>query len=90
VACPKPSTDADVRQFRVRGGESCEQGRRVLTYAAFRHGGGCDRGCHHDGYTCLEHLGRLTQFPSGASLYTYVDDVCIRGRREAAWRIVFH
>jgi hypothetical protein len=33
---------------------------------------------------------RFTQTLSGASILTFVDDVCAQGNRRAAWRIVFH
>ena len=89
TSCPPPDGRADIRLFRVRGGETCEHARRVLTHVAF-HSKGCAHGCRHDGYTCLEHLARHTQANSGLSLFTYVDDVCTRGDDQAAWRIVFH
>jgi hypothetical protein len=90
TACQRPAGDVDIRQFRVRGGESCHHARRILGYATFGSEGGCRQGCRHEGYTCLEHLGRHTQQQSGRSLFTYVDDVCARDTREAAWRVVFH
>src|SRR5262245_4751753 len=89
-ACPRPAGEVDIRQVRVRGDESCDHAHRILRYATFGSEGGCRQGCKHEGYTCLEHLGRHTQQLSGRSLFTYVDDVCAQGTREAAWRVVFH
>jgi hypothetical protein len=90
TACPRPAGEVDIRQFRVRGQESCDHAHRILRYATFGSEGGCRQGCKHEGYTCLEHLGRHTQQLSGLSLFTYVDDVCAHGSHEAAWRVVFH
>ena len=89
AACPRPPGTVDIRQFRIRGDESCDHAKRILGYAAYETEGSCDRGCRHEGYTCLEHLRRLTQ-NSGLSLFTYVDDICTRDTRQARWRIVFH
>jgi hypothetical protein len=90
IACSRPPGPADIRQFRVRGEETCDHARRLLGYVASAQGGDCNRGCRHEGYTCLEHLVRFTQTLSGASSFTFVDDVCAQGTRRAAWRIVFH
>jgi hypothetical protein len=38
VTCLRPPEGADVRQLRVKGGETCGHARRVLDYAAFGHG----------------------------------------------------
>ena len=89
-SCPRPPGGADVRQFRVRGAETCGHARRVLGYAAFGHEGGCGRACHYLGFTCQERPGGLKRNSSGGSYYTYVDESCARGSRHAAWRIVFH
>jgi hypothetical protein len=88
--CSRPPGAADIRQFRVRGDETCGHARRLLGYVASVQGGDCNRGCHHEGYTCLEHLVRFTQTLSGASVFTYVDDICARGTSRATWRIVFN
>jgi hypothetical protein len=79
-----------VRQFRVKGGETCRHAKRVLDYTAFGHEGGCGRACHYLGFTCQERPGGLEHNSSGGSYYTYVDDSCARGQRHANWRIVFH
>jgi hypothetical protein len=90
TSCPRPSSAADIRQFRVRGGETCSHGSRVLGYTAFGHEGSCGDACRYLGYTCREHPGGLRSNSSGGSYYTYEDDACVRGPRRAAWRIVFH
>jgi hypothetical protein len=91
TSCPRPSSAADIRRFRVRGGETCSHAGRVLGYAAFGHEGSCgDDACHYLGYVCGQHPGGLKSNSSCGSYYTYEDDVCVRGPRQAAWRIVFH
>jgi hypothetical protein len=90
ASCPRPLARADVRQFRVKGGETCRHAKRVLDYTAFGHEGGCGRACHYLGFTCQERPGGLEHNSSGGSYYTYVDDSCARGQRHANWRIVFH
>jgi hypothetical protein len=90
TSCPRPPGGADVRNFRVKGGETCAHARRVLDYTAFGHEGGCGRGCHYLGFTCQERPGGLKRVPGGGSTYTYSDDSCTRGSRQAEWRIVFH
>jgi hypothetical protein len=74
----------------VRGGETCSRARRVLGYTAFRHEGSCGDTCHYLGYVCQQHPGALKSNAYSGSYYTYEDDTCIRGPRQAAWRIVFH
>jgi hypothetical protein len=74
----------------VSGGETCDHGKRVLDYAAFGHEGGCGDACHYLGYTCREQPGGLRSNGSGGSYYAYVDDVCVRGPHQAAWRVVSH
>jgi hypothetical protein len=74
----------------VRGGETCSHGSRVLGYTAFGHEGSCGDACRYLGYTCREHPGGLRSNSSGGSYYTYEDDACVRGPRQAAWRIVVH
>lgn len=88
LPCPRPRSHADIRRFRVAGGETCAHARRVLDYAAFGHEGGC---CPHQslGFTCHDRPGGLERNSSGGG-YTYDDDWCVRGVRRAAWRIVFH
>jgi hypothetical protein len=90
VSCPRPPGRADVRRFRVEGGETCGHARRLLGYTAFGHEGGCGRTCHYLGFTCGERPGGLERNSSGGSYYTYVDEWCARGPRRATWRIVFH
>jgi hypothetical protein len=90
VSCPRPPGGADVRQFRVKGGETCGHARRVLGYTAFGHEGGCGDACHYLGFICRDRPGGLKRNSSGGSYYTHVDDWCARGPRRAAWRIVFH
>jgi hypothetical protein len=90
VSCPRPPGHADVRRFSVRGGETCSHARRVLGYTAFGHEGACGRACHYLGFTCRDDPGGLRRDQSGGSYYTYVDDWCTRGHRQATWRIVFH
>ena len=88
ISCPRPPSAADIRRFRVTGGEKCGHARLVLDYTAFGHEGGCGDACHHLGYTRYERPGGLERNSSGGSYYTYVDDRCVRGSRRAAWRIV--
>lgn len=90
VSCPRPSSAADIRRFRVKGGEACDHAKRVLGYAAFGHEGACGDACHYLGYNCRDHPGGLKRNSSGGSYFTYVDDLCVRGSRQAAWRVVFH
>jgi hypothetical protein len=90
TACPRPSSHADIRRFRVRGGETCAKAKRILDWVSFGHEGSCGRACRHLGYTCSQVPGGLKREPSGGSTYTYSDDTCVRGERRAAWRIVFH
>src|SRR3954453_9938540 len=90
-ACPRPTSAADIRRFRVRGGETCAHGKGILDYAAFGHEGMCGTdGCRYQGYTCRQQPGGLRANSTGGSDFTYEDAVCIRGRHEAAWRIVSH
>jgi hypothetical protein len=88
VTCPRPPEGADVRQFRVKGGETCGHARRVLDYAAFGHEGECSP-CSYLGFMCRERPGGLERNSFG-SYYTFSDDSCVHGPRRAAWRIVFH
>lgn len=88
--CPRPPGAADIRRFRVRGGETCTHASQVLGYTAFGHEGSCGDACHYHGYTCRQHPGGLKSNSSGGSYYTYENDACVRGSREAAWRIVLH
>jgi len=90
LSCPRPPSDADIRQFRVKGGETCAHANRVLGYTAFGHEGSCGDACHYLGYTCRQLPGGLKSNSSGGSYYTYEDDSCVRGQRHAAWRIVYH
>ena len=90
VSCPPPAGRADVRRFRVTGGETCSHARRVLAYTAFGHEGACGRSCHYLGFTCQDSPGGLEPTSFGGSYYTYEDDSCVRGPRRAAWRIVIH
>lgn len=91
TSCPRPSSAADIRRFRVSGGETCRHAARVLGYTAFGHEGGCGNdGCHYLGYVCGDHAGGLKSNSYGGSYYTYEDDICARGPRRAAWRIVSH
>ena len=90
VSCPPPpDSAADVRRFRVKGGETCGHARRVLGYTDFGHEGECSP-CHYLGYTCRQLPGGLKRNSSGGSYYTYQDDLCVSGQRRASWRIVFH
>jgi hypothetical protein len=88
--CPRPSIAADIRRFSVMGGETCRHANRVLGFTAFGHEGSCGDACHYLGYTCRQRPGGLKSNGSGGSYYSYEDDTCIRGRLQAAWRIVFH
>ena len=91
VSCARPpGSAADVRDFKVNGGETCSHASRILGYTAFGHEGGCGDACHYLGYTCRERPGGLKRSSGGGSFYTYVDDWCVRGSRHAAWRIIFH
>jgi hypothetical protein len=90
VSCPRPLGGANVRQFRVKGGERCRHAKRVLDYTAFGHEGGCGRACHYLGFICQEHPGGLEHNSTGGSYYTYEDDSCALGQLHAAWRILFH
>jgi hypothetical protein len=90
TSCPRPAgTAADIRRFRVEGGETCRHANVVLGYAAFGHEGGCSP-CHYLAYTCREVPGGLKHNSSGGSFYTYADFSCTRGGRRGAWRIAFH
>jgi hypothetical protein len=90
TSCPRPSSAADIRRFKVRGGEKCRHASRVLGYTAFGHEGSCGDACGYHGYTCRQRPGGLKSNSSGGSYYTYEDDACVRGLRQAAWRIVAH
>jgi hypothetical protein len=90
TSCPRPSSAADIRRFRVRGGETCSHANRVLGFTAFGHEGSCGDACQYLGYRCRQQPGGLKSNGSGGSYYTYEDDACVRGQRQAAWRIVFH
>jgi hypothetical protein len=89
--CAPPPSDAgaDIRRFRVRGGETCSHAARVLGYTAFGHEGGCGDACHYLGFVCQQRPGGLKSNSSDGS-YTFEDDTCARRRRQSAWRIVFH
>src|SRR5436190_21700266 len=86
TSCPSPPGRADIRHFKVQGGETCGHARRVLDYTAFGHEGGCGP-CHYLSFTCEEHQGGLRRNSSGGSYYTYADDLCVQGDRRAAWTI---
>src|SRR5438132_825593 len=82
VSCPRPADSAaDVRRFRVKGGETCAHARRVLGYTDFGHEGECSP-CHYLGYTCRQLPGGLKRNSSGGSSYTYEDDLCVSGQRQ--------
>jgi hypothetical protein len=88
-SCPRPPSAADIRQFRVKSDQTCARARRVLGYTAFGHEGMCGP-CHYLGFTCTQRAGGLKRNSFGGSYYTYEDDLCVRGPRRAAWRIVYH
>jgi hypothetical protein len=90
TSCSRPPGAADIRRFRVRGGETCSHANRVLGYTAFGHEGSCGDACQYLGYICRQHPGGLKPNSYGGSYYTYEDDTCVRGARQAAWRIVVH
>jgi hypothetical protein len=89
--CPRPASDADIRHFRVTGGETCSHAKRVLDWTAFGHEGMCgDSGCRYLGYVCRQRPGGLAPTDGGGSAYTYEDDSCVRGSHRGAWRIDYH
>lgn len=91
TACPRPASHADIRRFRVAGGETCAHAKRLLDWTAFGHEGSCgNSGCHHLGYVCRQRAGGLVPTAGGGSTYTYEDDSCVRAERKGAWRVVFH
>jgi hypothetical protein len=79
-----------VRNFEVRGGETCLHASKLIEGVEQGFEGGCGASCHVLRFTCHEHPGGLTHYPTGqgtGSYYAYSDALCVRDTKHARWRI---
>jgi hypothetical protein len=80
----------DVRNFEVRGGETCLHASKLINGVEQGFEGGCGASCHVLRFTCHEHPGGLTHYPTGqgtGSYYAYSDAQCARDAKHARWRV---
>jgi len=80
----------DVRNFEVRGGETCLHASKLINRVEQGFEGGCGASCHVLRFTCHEHPGGLTHYPTGqgtGSYYAYSDAQCARDAKHARWRV---
>jgi len=80
----------DVRNFEVRGGETCLHASKLINGVEQGFEGGCGASCHVLRFTCHEHPGGLTHYPTGqgtGSYYAYSDAQCARDAKHTRWRV---
>jgi hypothetical protein len=86
----QPGYRLKIRNFEVRGGETCLHAGKLVEGVEQGFEGGCGATCRVLRFTCHEHPGGLTHYPPGqgtGSYYAYSDAQCVRDAKHARWRL---